>query len=116
MNVQEIPIAASLRNYGQLSPILLNRDYVLISGQRRLEAAKMLRWPTVKAVLCDREVPLEMLELEMEENVERRNFTSEELSDGFDSIERMRNPSLLRRLMGWVWNLIRRIFKRKPRD
>jgi ParB family chromosome partitioning protein len=105
----------SLKRYGQLSPVIVNRDYVLISGQRRLEAARKLGWSTIKAVVLDRDTPLEMLELEMEENVERRNFTPEELSNGFDSIERLRHPGALRGFFRWLWAALKKLFAKRRR-
>jgi len=106
----------SMKRYGQLSPVVVNRNYVLISGQRRLEAARKLGWSTIKAIVLDREKPLEMLELEMEENVERRDFTPEELSNGFDSIERLRTPPALRRFLRWLRRILGRLFSRKRKS
>lgn len=103
----------SLKRYGQLSPILINPQLVLISGQRRLEAARRLGWSTIKAVVVEKDTSLEMLELEMEENVERRNFTPDELSDGFDALERLKNPGFFRRLLTWLFRSLRRLFSKK---
>ena len=106
----------SMKRHGQLSPVIVNRSYVLISGQRRVEAARKLGWSTIKAIVLDRERPLEMLELEMEENVERRDFTPEELSNGFDSIERLRNPPAFRRFLRWLCMVLRRLFRGKRKS
>ena len=37
----------SLKKYGQLSPIIIDRGYELIAGFRRLEAAKRLGWKVI---------------------------------------------------------------------
>jgi ParB family chromosome partitioning protein len=46
-------LSESLRRYGQMHPILINKKNVLISGRRRLEAAKRLGWRTINAQLID---------------------------------------------------------------
>ena len=46
-------IAASIREFGFLNPVLIDRDYNLIAGHGRLEAAKKLGWKTVPAVYVD---------------------------------------------------------------
>jgi ParB family chromosome partitioning protein len=105
----------SLKRYGQLSPVLINPHLVLISGQRRLEAARRLGWSTIKAVVVEKDTSLEMLELEIEENVERRNFTPDELSDGFDALERLKNPGFFRRFFSWLFQAVKRFFSKKRR-
>lgn len=46
-------IAASITEFGFLSPVLIDRDYNLIAGHGRVEAAKSLGWKTVPAVFID---------------------------------------------------------------
>jgi hypothetical protein len=46
-------LAASIRDVGLLQPIIINPDYLLLCGRRRLEACKLLRWDTVPAVISD---------------------------------------------------------------
>ncbi len=103
----------SLRKYGQLAPIILNSRYELIAGNRRLESAKRLGWETISAIVVDRETDLEMLELEIEENIQRRDLSAEELSDGFDRLDELRNPGPMRRFLEWLGRLLRRLFRRR---
>ena len=98
----------SLRNYGQLNPIVINREYELIIGNRRLEAARQLGWATVQAIIIDRNSELEKLELEMEENIQRRELSPVEIHRGFDKLDRLRNPGFLKR----IWNRILKSFSR----
>ena len=100
----------SLRKYGQLTPIILNTRYELIAGNRRLESAKRLGWETINAIVVQRETDLEMLELEIEENIQRRDLSAEELSDGFDRLDEMRNPGLLKRFLDWLRKWIKKLF------
>ena len=100
----------SLRKYGQLSPIILNTSYELIAGNRRFESAKRLGWETINAIVVQRETDLEMLELEIEENIQRRDLSAAELSDGFDRLDELRNPGLLKRFLDWLRKWIKKLF------
>jgi len=97
----------SLRRYGQISPIVISKKNLLIAGERRLEAAKRLGWRTINAVISERSGELERLELEVEENMQRRDFTPEEAADASRKLYRLRNPGILRRII----NAIIRFFK-----
>jgi ParB family chromosome partitioning protein len=103
-------LISSLRKFGQLTPIILNTHYELIAGHRRFESAKRLGWETISAIIVERESDLEMLELEIEENIQRRDLSADELSDGFDRLDGMRNPGLLRRFFSWLLQLIKKLF------
>ena len=46
-------LADSMRVYGLLNPIVLDSDYMLIAGFRRLQAAKELGWTTIPATIID---------------------------------------------------------------
>ena len=82
----------SLRTYGLLNPITLNRDYELIAGERRLTAAKEIGWTNINAVIVDNLSEIEELEMEIEENNQRKEFTNEELLEGYKRLERLRHP------------------------
>ena len=44
----DIPaLAASIREWGLLRPVLITPDNRLIAGRRRLEACKLLGWETI---------------------------------------------------------------------
>lgn len=101
-------LAESFNTYGQISPIVINKKNVLIAGGRRLEAAKLLGWQDINAVILDCSRELEQLELEVQENMHRKDFNTEEADDAAKKIHKLKNPSLLRRM----WNVIVRFFKR----
>ena len=96
----------SLRRYGLLNPITLNSKYELIAGERRLEAAKAIGWTSINANIIDNITKLSQLEMELEENNQRKEFTDEELLEGYRRLVRLRNPSPLRRL----WDAIKEFF------
>ena len=103
----------SLRRYGLLNPITLNSKYELIAGERRLEAAKAIGWTSINANIIDNITKISQLEMELEENNQRKEFTDEELLEGYKRLARLRNPSPLRRLwdalkdfFAWLFNTI----------
>ena len=44
-------LAASIREFGLLRPVLLTRDNRLLAGLRRLEACKLLGWKTIPVIV-----------------------------------------------------------------
>lgn len=67
-------LAESIKNKGQIHPILLDRDNNLVCGGRRL-AACITAGIAVKAAYTDQIDPLVLRELELEENLRRKAFT-----------------------------------------
>jgi ParB family chromosome partitioning protein len=106
------PLMSSLQKFGQISPILINGKYELIAGHRRLESARRLGWQTIQAVIVEKERELEKLELEMEENLQRRELSADEIIDGFQRMNRLSRPNILRRILLWIINFFRRLFGR----
>ncbi len=106
----------SLRTYGLLNPITLNNKYELIAGERRLQAAKQLGWTNINAVIQNNLSEVEELEMELEENNQRKEFTNEELLEGYKRLEKLRNPSFWRKIVLFLkklWNAIVSFFRRK---
>lgn len=96
----------SLRMYGLLNPITLNDNNELIAGERRLQAAKALGWTNINAVVLSNITPAEQLELELEENNQRKEFTKEELLEGYHRLEKLRNPGIFMKFI----NAIKKFF------
>jgi ParB family chromosome partitioning protein len=101
-------LAESFRRYGQITPIVINRKNELIAGGRRLEAAKMLQWDYINAVVLDSSNKLEQLELEVEENKYRKDFSAEETVEAEKRLEKLRHPNIFIR----IWNAITSFFKK----
>lgn len=106
------PLMDSLRRYGLLNPITITKDYKLIAGQRRLESAKLLGWTTIDAVVVDIKDPVARLEIELEENTQRSNFTELELLEGYKQLEKLRNPGFFRRIWNAILSFFRKLFKK----
>jgi ParB family chromosome partitioning protein len=102
-------LKASLERFGQLSPILLTRENELIAGHRRLEAAKGLGWESIEASYVDQDSELEKLEIELQENMQRKDFTAGEIFEGLTRLEKLRRPNPVKRMK----NFLRSLFKRK---
>ncbi len=66
----------SMRRRGLINPITINRKFELLAGYRRLQAARELGWRDIEAMVVSARTRLEKFEIETDENIERKNFTS----------------------------------------
>ncbi|MDR0441975.1 MAG: ParB N-terminal domain-containing protein [Treponema sp.] len=104
-------LAESLKKYGQISPIAINKKNELIAGGRRLEAAKLLGWESIEVTVVDVHGKLEQLEMEMEENIQRREFNPAELADASEKLYRLRHPGFFRRILNAITRFFKKIFR-----
>ena len=115
------PLMDSLRTYGLMNPITINSKYELVADERRLEAAKAIGWPMIDAIILSQDVnAVTKLEMEIEENNQRKEFTDEELLDGYKRLNRLKNPSIFRRFLNFlvrifekIGEFFKRLFKKK---
>lgn len=100
----------SMHRYGLMNPITLNSNYELVAGERRLEAAKSLGWERINANILDSNVDnIRQLEMELEENNQRKEFTDEELMEGLKRLEKLKNPPLIMRILKFIANIFIKI-------
>ena len=100
----------SMHRYGLMNPITLNSNYELVAGERRLEAAKSLGWERINANVLDSNIDnIRQLEMELEENNQRKEFTDEELMEGYKRLEKLKNPPLIMRLLKFIANIFLKI-------
>lgn len=100
----------SMHHYGLMNPITLNSNYELVAGERRLEAAKSLGWERINANILDSNVDnIRQLEMELEENNQRKEFTDEELMEGYKRLEKLKNPPLIMRILKFIANIFIKI-------
>jgi len=104
------PLMDSLKRYGLLNPITLNSRYELVAGQRRLEAAKRLGWTSINAVIVDVTDKVSLLEIELEENTQRIEFTDSELLEGYAALEKLRNPNIFSKIWYAITNFFSDVF------
>jgi ParB family chromosome partitioning protein len=104
-------LAESFKRHGQICPIVISKSNVLIAGGRRLEAAKFLGWRTINAVIADTSGDLARLEIEVEENIQRRDFSPEEVAEATKKLYRLKNPGFFRRLLNAIVRFFKRLFR-----
>ena len=95
-------LADSMKRFGQINPILITKNNVLIAGGRRLEAARSLGWSSINAVVAEIPDELSRLEYELEENIQRRDFSQIETHEAVKRLHRLRNPSWFSRIIGAI--------------
>lgn len=103
----------SMKRHGQLNPVSVTRSNELVAGHRRLLSARKLGWQYIEASVIDRDSDVEKLELELEENVHRKDFSPEELLAGYRRLDKLKHPSVARRIGGFFHSLFGRLFRRR---
>ncbi len=107
-NINEL--VESMNIHGLMNPIVLTRDYQLIAGFRRLESAKKLGWENIEANIIDAPTKIKKLEIEIEENIHRKNFTPDEIVDAYMKLEKLKNPGLLKKILLCIGNFFKKLF------
>lgn len=82
-------LAANISELGLLSPILVNKQYQLLAGERRLAACKSLGWTDIPAIIMDTADAERELAVEFAENRYRKDFNREEIVDTGIRLERI---------------------------
>ena len=96
----------SMNKYGLINPIVINSKNELLAGYRRYSAAKELGWVDIEANIMNVNKALDILEIEMEENIARKDFTQTELFEGLKVKKKLLAPNIFIK----IWNFIKRIF------
>ncbi len=109
-------LSESIEKHGLLNPVIVNNRKVLLAGERRLEAVKLLNWKTIPVRILENPSKLEELEIEIDENLHRKPFNPDEAGDAFRLLEKLKNPGWFRKLLSAVGAFFRRIaaFFKKP--
>lgn len=71
-------LADSLSKFGLIQPVVINQENRLIAGGRRIAAATRLGWTRVDVVYRETLTADELHELELEENVQRKDMSWQE--------------------------------------
>lgn len=71
-------LASSLSRYGLIQPVIVTQDNILIAGGRRTAAARHLGWTEIDIWYKDTVTEDERLEMELEENVRRKDMSWQE--------------------------------------
>jgi ParB family chromosome partitioning protein len=100
----------SLRSHGLMNPVVITKNNELIAGHRRIASAKVLGWKSIEVMVLDKISELEKLELEIEENVVRKDFSGYELEDARERLEALKNPGIFRRILNAIIRVINSLF------
>lgn len=82
-------LATNISELGLLSPILVNKQYQLLAGERRLTACRELGWTDIPAIIMDTADAERELAVEFAENRYRKDFNREEIVDTGIRLERI---------------------------
>lgn len=94
-------LAEDIRQNGLINPPVINKDNVLLAGERRLLACKALGWKEVEVRVMDTRDAEHELNVEISENESRKEFSKAERADYMRRLlrieqakakERMENP------------------------
>lgn len=91
----------SISKYGLLNPVQLDGDYNLISGHRRLQATKELGLSLIDACILKGLSKMERFEIEMQENIIRKNLSEAEMIRSEQIKIKLRKRPFY--LMIWEW-------------
>lgn len=81
-------LSQSIKRHGLIQPIIVfekDGEYILIAGERRLRATKILGNETIKAIVADIESQ-NLRELALIENIQRENLNPVELANSYKEL------------------------------
>lgn len=86
-------LVESMAKYGLIQPIVINQDKVLIAGGRRMAAAEHLGWTEIDVVYKETLSQAQLMEMELEENLRRKEMSWQERTLGIARLHKMRQQS-----------------------
>ncbi len=88
-----LELGESIKHDGLLQPIVVIEDidgYILVSGERRLRASKLVKLKTIRAI-CMKVDDEKMRQLALIENIQRDELNSVELATAYDELIKIHN-------------------------
>lgn len=88
-------LKVSIRNIGQINPITITKDYVLVAGERRLTAIRELGLDQVAVQFVEDLDETSYTLIELEENIKRTDLTWQDQCNAvtkFNNLQRSMNP------------------------
>lgn len=101
-NVDLDLLKISMSAIGQLQPIIIDNRYQLVAGYRRLAVARELGWETIDALVLNTDDKRMKLLIEMDENITRRDFTPDELDDGYSRVRRFNKDGVFWKMVNTI--------------
>lgn len=102
------PLVDSMDRLGLINPITVTDKNQLIAGYRRLQAAKRLGWEYIECTVANPVSKMEMLRIEADENITRKDFTDGEM-DRYEEMRRYLAARGLYKLLLWLKRLVKRL-------
>lgn len=93
-------LTESLQEHGQLQPIVIDQDNNLIGGGRRFAAATKLGWTHIAAYRREAMPEHRRAELELEENMRRKDFSWQEMAKGVHRTHTLKSLAKLSQTWG----------------
>ena len=106
----------SIKKYGLLNPVIIDEKYNLIAGARRLRAAKELNHTEIDASIIDKPERIVQFDLEMQENLVRKDFTEEEIHKSIEMKKRLLRKPFFTRIINWLkslWEAVLAFFRKE---
>jgi ParB/RepB/Spo0J family partition protein len=100
----------SIEEVGLLFPVVVNKNRVLISGARRLEACRLLGRRQITALVVDCSDPVKCLDMQCQENLCRKDLTERELDKEIDLKTRYLRKGYRQEKKGLLSSLREKIF------
>ena len=88
-----LELGESIKHDGLLQPIVVTQDfdgYVLIAGERRLRASKLVKLKTIRAILLNSDEQ-KMRQFALIENIQRDELNAVELAEAYSELIKMYN-------------------------
>lgn len=82
-------LAEDIRENGLINPPVVNKNYELLAGERRLRACKSLGWSQIEVRMVDTRDAEHELNIEISENEVRKDFSKAERIDYAKRLERI---------------------------
>ena len=83
-------LGESIQRHGLLQPVVVipnGERWILVAGERRLRAHKLMEMPTIRAIVADVDLDeLRMRELALVENIQRENLNPLELAQAYQEL------------------------------
>ncbi len=106
----------SMKSHGLMNPVVITPEKELIAGHRRLESARQLGWTSITVRVMDKQDETELLEMEIDENNQRRPLATDEVAEAYQRLDKLRNPGRGKRFWLWIVSLWNRLLRRKRRS
>ena len=90
-------LAISIQKYGLIHPVVIDRDFGLIAGFRRVEAHRLLKLTEIEVNFRDQLSELEKKEIELEENIQRQDLSWIEIVNAKKELDEIK-----RRIYGYA--------------